>query len=313
MLHKETAIGELSIAVTGASSPLIHDCIPSPADTARRFFLLLPNKRRRLDVADQRLVQPCGEWALADSTIGHSASYEAPHATICLSIPGETLRRYVPEAAALGGIWFASDRTLARLVSMLLLSLWTSAEEGTGHSDGRRAADGLLSVLARCYARLPARRAAPEGSSPISCEQIKQVINAEIRNPALSVQFVARRFGVTTRYLQLLFAKQGECVSEYIKCERLRGCLLDLRDSSFDRQSITDIAFSWGFNSAAHFSASFRKEYGLSPRDYRSCDAEQLAASPLAHVEPPLVEALLLLERPARGARRENRLEVAAV
>ena len=128
-------------------------------------------------------------------------------------------------------------------------------------------------------------------------------IDGHVRDPNLSVQTLAERIGVTTRYLQLLFAEAGECVSEYIKRERLRGCLLDLRDTGLDQQSITEIAFSWGFNSAAHFSSSFKKEFGLSPRDCRSCEASDLARSSLADVEGPLVQALIVLGRSWRDRR----------
>jgi AraC-like DNA-binding protein len=117
------------------------------------------------------------------------------------------------------------------------------------------------------------------------------------------VQFVAERIGVTTRYLQLLFSAEGECVSHYIKRERLLGCLLDLRDFDFDNQSITEIAFSWGFNSAAHFSSSFKREFGLNPRDYRSCDLEALAALKPIGVEDSLLQALILLDRTGHSRR----------
>ena len=32
---------------------------------------------------------------------------------------------------------------------------------------------------------------------------------------------------------------------------------------------MSDIAFSWGFNDAAHFSRSFKEQYGMSPREFR--------------------------------------------
>jgi len=92
-------------------------------------------------------------------------------------------------------------------------------------------------------------------------------------------------------------------VSHYIKRERLLGCLLDLRDLDFDNQSITEIAFSWGFNSAAHFSSSFKREFGLNPRDYRSCDLAELAALQPIGVEDSLLQALILLDRTGRSQR----------
>jgi AraC-like DNA-binding protein len=299
MFHKTEPLGELSISATAASSPLIHDCIPSMsvAESDRRFFLLMPNKPRYLDIAEKRFVQQPGECALADSTVAHAAAYQHPHATICLSIPTGTLRRYVPEPERLIGTRLAGNGMLSRLISMLLVSIWTSAGDGTARSDGLRAAYALLGILARYYGRSPPRAAPRDAPTSVSCEQVKRLINAEIRNPALSVQFVAKRIGVTTRYLQLLFSQEDECVSQYIRRERLLGCLLDLRDADFDHQSITDIAFSWGFNSGAHFSSSFKREFGLNPRDYRSCDLKQLEALRLPGVEGTAIEAVLLLSR----------------
>jgi AraC-like DNA-binding protein len=45
-------------------------------------------------------------------------------------------------------------------------------------------------------------------------------------------------------------------------------------------QSISDICFRWGFNDAAHFSRSFRADYGMTPRAFRQ---ERLNAMARAH------------------------------
>jgi AraC family transcriptional activator of tynA and feaB len=301
MFYKAVSFGDLAITATAASSPLIHDCLAGLYDDSeRRMFLLMPNQQRSVDSGGRRFVQQAGECAFTDSAVDHAAAYKSAHAAICLSIPFGTLRHYLPEPERLVGIRFANNGALSRLASMLLLSIWSSAEEGTAASDGLRAAHALLGVVARCA---PARGADDAACARVSCGQVKQLINAEIRNPALCVQFVAERIGVTTRYLQLLFSAEGECVSHYIKRERLLGCLLDLRDFDFDNQSITEIAFSWGFNSAAHFSSSFKREFGLNPRDYRSCDLEELAALQPIGVEDSLLQALILLDRTAHSQR----------
>jgi AraC family transcriptional activator of tynA and feaB len=46
-------------------------------------------------------------------------------------------------------------------------------------------------------------------------------------------------------------------------------CPRQLADQRWRGHSISDIAFGWGFNSAPHFSRSFRERYGASPREYR--------------------------------------------
>jgi AraC-like DNA-binding protein len=298
-------MGNLSVAVTATSSPLSYANVPAsmrPVAPEHGFFtLLMPNRPRLVDVAGKRYWQKAGECVLTDSEAAVVGTYTDRHAAICLNIPFDTVRGWLPQIEGFEGLRLGNTSTSSRIVSMLLLSLWQSIDCGSDERDSRRAADALLGLLALRCRRPTAGHCHTEPHKKIDREQVRDYINNHIRDPKLSVQKVAERIGVTTRYLQLLFAEAGECVSEYIKRERLRGCLLDLRDAGFDCQSITEIAFSWGFNSAAHFSSSFRKEFGLSPRDFRNCDVDDLPGSPLADVEGPLVEALLVLGRSVHG------------
>jgi AraC-like DNA-binding protein len=306
MFFKVRPLGDLGIGVTSASSGLVYESVPStPAATGERmFYLLMPNQPRIVGIAGKQFVQHAGECVLIDSAIDVIATYKQPHAGVCLSIPEATVRQYVPNPERFLGTRFATSGALSRVIGTLLLSVWEIAASGGATSDGRQAADALLRVLGRCYARSAVRGERAETATKICCEQVKACIDADIRNPALTVQLVAARVGVTTRYLQLLFAAEGDCVSDYIKRQRLRGCLLDLRDSDCDHQSITEIAFSWGFNSAAHFSSLFRREYGLRPRDYRANNLDQFADLRVTQVEGALLDALSLLHRPlGRGPR----------
>jgi AraC-like DNA-binding protein len=212
------------------------------------------------------------------------------------------LRCHLPIADDVDCLRLGSNNAFSRLISRLLLSVWDAVDSGREGSEGSDAADVLLRLLACGYGRA-ARRGRMAPDKKLCCEQVKELIGSELRNPALSVQAVAERIGVTTRYVQLLFAEEGDCASEYIRRERLRACLLDLRHTDFDSQSITDIAFSWGFNSAAHFSSSFRKEFGMSPRDYRHCDLDRFAETLAEDVDAPFVQALQLVSRPSVEAR----------
>ncbi len=298
---------DLWMGVTATASPLAYQNVPTTwrrAPSERALTLLMPNVPRLVEVAGQRYFQEAGECVLTDSQAPVVGTYTQPHAAICLNIPFDRLNRWLPESEPFEGLRLGKSATSSRIISMLLLSLWQSIESGDEGPVGRRTADALLGLLAhRCQRGVAANRPG-ERHKKICCDQVKEYITHHIRDPKLSVQMVAERIGVTTRYLQLLFAENGECVSEFIKRERLRGCLLDLRDACFDRQSITEIAFSWGFNSAAHFSSSFRRAYGLCAREYRNCDVGELTSSALADVEGPLVQALQVLKRSARDRHR---------
>jgi len=325
MFFRVASVGDMLVSATVASSALVYETIPtrSMSNRVRQFCVFMPNKPRTVTIGDERFVQQAGECVLADSAVGVAGEYNEAHAGVCLSIPFALLQRHLGVADDVDCLRMGSNNVLSRLISRLLLAVWHGVELGRADTEGARAADALLGLLAQGYGRA-ARRGRPDPVKKVRCEQVKELIGAHLRNPTLSVRAVAERIGVTTRYLQLLFAEEGECASDYIRRERLRACLLDLRHADFDHQSITDIAFSWGFNSAAHFSSAFRKEFGLSPRDYRHCNPDQLAEALADDVEAPFVQALQLVSRPmadadmhvrgraTRGAVAETRTVLAA-
>jgi len=76
--------------------------------------------------------------------------------------------------------------------------------------------------------------------------------------------------GMSVRHLHRLFAHRRCTVGDWIRERRLERCRRDLADPRFRERTITDIAFYWGFSESAHFSRSFKKQFGVSPRAFRS-------------------------------------------
>lgn len=298
VFFKSVPVGDLLLCGTAVSSGVVYDTRPLTArdPSHRTYYLMMPSAPRCVNNDGVRFAHGAGECMLGDSNTRSVAAYDRAHSGLCLGIPFETMRRYVPNPERFVDIAFGREG-LAKMVPRLLLAIWAAAESGQVEGDARRASEALLEVLARCCSRADADFTSDDRAKAVSCDQVKKRIEADLRDPGLSVRSVARAVGVTTRYLQLLFASEDDCVSQYIKRERLQGCLLDLRDADFDDRSITEIAFSWGFNSAAHFSSSFRKEYGLSPRDYRGCNRDELATLERTDVRSPLLRAMLLVNR----------------
>ena len=47
-----------------------------------------------------------------------------------------------------------------------------------------------------------------------------------------------------------------------------------IADPAWRGHSMTEIAFGWGFNSAPHFTRTFRDRFGIPPREYRRLKLE---------------------------------------
>lgn len=96
-------------------------------------------------------------------------------------------------------------------------------------------------------------------------EKACDYINTNLGDPSLDITQIAGALGCSKRYLHKSFTETGVTLSKYIWTTRLQKCRQELINFDAQEKSITDIAFSWGFNSSSHFSRSFRKQFGISP------------------------------------------------
>jgi AraC-like DNA-binding protein len=86
----------------------------------------------------------------------------------------------------------------------------------------------------------------------------------------LSVVAVATRHGISPRYVQALFEREGTTFSEFVLRERLARVHRMLTDSANAHRTIGDIAFAAGFGDLSHFNRAFRRHYGATPSDVRA-------------------------------------------
>jgi AraC-like DNA-binding protein len=123
-------------------------------------------------------------------------------------------------------------------------------------------------------------------SSAMSCfdqagasnfHRISQAIELQLGDGDLTLHDIAGQQHVSARYIQKLFQQAGMSFSQYLRRRRLEHCHADLASIVHRNLSISDICFRWGFNDAAHFSRSFRADYGMTPRAFRQKRLGELA------------------------------------
>ena len=104
-----------------------------------------------------------------------------------------------------------------------------------------------------------------------------QAIVAEIRkgfaDPGFSSAVVARRLGVSPRYIQGLLQETGRHFTDRVVSLRLEKARAALENADNGRIKIIDVAYSCGFNDLSYFNRCFRRRFGTSPREFRMARA----------------------------------------
>ena len=89
------------------------------------------------------------------------------------------------------------------------------------------------------------------------------------REGSLTVDHIAQALNCSKRHLHKAFSEEDNTLAHYIQRQRIQACMRELAHPARAHRTITEIAFSWGFNNGAHFSRVFREHTGQSPSDFR--------------------------------------------
>jgi AraC-like DNA-binding protein len=265
------SIGPLSIRKT-VSMPARIDVTDQHIEgaTEQRFFLMMPIEGRvRFSHYGREEVLEPGDFVLFDGIAPGRIEFDEPNTSYHLVMSPEDLRARLPTPENVCGLKTCRERQFGPVVRSLLEDVWRQVEQGFPQEHGLSIAKNMLDVIATAYSLQHGKRFCESVSVSARRAHIKRFIEARLRDPALSATFVADYFGVSTRYVSMIFEKEYEPVSGYILRRRLEECAHQLASRDWDTYSVTEIAREWSFVNRAHFSRVFKKRFGVSPREYR--------------------------------------------
>jgi AraC family transcriptional activator of tynA and feaB len=178
--------------------------------------------------------------------------------------------------------------TLYRLATSLYFEAdMLTAEEGVV------ARDAYLAVLSACIGGSESTLPEARRSGELSL-RIEKFIEMHLPEPTLSPGEIAAAIGISVRHLHRLFARKGRTVADWIWERRLQESCRDLTNPRLREKTITEIAFCWGFSDSAHFSRSFKKQFGSCPTVLRAqawADAWQPEQGRVSTLYPGIVSA----------------------
>ncbi len=99
----------------------------------------------------------------------------------------------------------------------------------------------------------------------------------------IHLEELAAYSGYSLWHMQKIFKEvTGTSLGKYIRQRRLAGAIHLLCTSD---RSIFDIALDFGFGSQSHFTYMFRKEYGITPFDFRQNQDIELETKQPLHLQ----------------------------
>jgi AraC-like DNA-binding protein len=205
--------------------------------------------------------------AIYDATRPHRVTCPASFSKLIVSIPRPFFKQRMADVERATALRIPGDVGIGAVAAEFI----RSSARRAGELDLRAFAalsDHCADLLVLSLASI-GRQGAPTRNRAMTLARLKRFIEQNLRDPELSAGAVSSGVGLSPRYVNGVFKDAGASVMRYVWTRRLENCRKDLLAAAHAGQSISDIAFGWGFNDLSHFSRSFKQKYGVSPRAYR--------------------------------------------
>jgi AraC-like DNA-binding protein len=265
-------LASLRLSKVTATPQIVRRTAAKIAHANEDYFLVsIQTRGEGLILQDDRVarLQP-GDFALYDSTRPYELRFDGSFQQYVLQLPGPTLRTALHRTDALTASAVSGQRGAGHLMIGMIRTLAADIDTLTPAS-AHAVAESVTQILIAGLSALPAARQAPVSHlTAYHRERIKACARARLRDPGLSVASLAQELRLSPSTLHRCWSGEPCGLSEWIWAQRLDAARHDLCDPNQASRSVSEIAYSWGFNDAAHFSRAFRGRFGRSAREFRA-------------------------------------------
>jgi AraC-like DNA-binding protein len=221
---------------------------------------LMINERGSCDMQqrDRRSRLLAGELTVLCAHEPYRLECSREHRTHVLYVPGPNLDQVLGEHVAVAHRGTESELLVAFIARLGNLDM---KAQTTGNL-----LDTTLNLIRLTWPgpRTPPARANAGAWRERLCRYVEQ----HLGDPDLDADGVAGHFGISARYVQMIFARADTTLSQLILERRLQTVAERLR--SDPQRRICDVALEAGFNDVSHFCRRFHDRFGVSAREYRA-------------------------------------------
>jgi AraC-like DNA-binding protein len=215
-----------------------------------------------------------GDLVLYDSSQPYEAISAGPAAsagTVILHFPKRLLPLPAHQMTGLSAVPLPGTAGVGRLLAAFLDSLGSGRTDCTAR-DALRLENIAVDLVTVVLAHHLERRNPPLRShTGMLYLRIMAFIDECLPDPELRPATIAAAHRISPRYLHRVFQQHHPVgVATHIRSSRLDRARRDLADRRLDHLTIAAICRRWGYADPAEFGRAFRRQTGVSPRDYRN-------------------------------------------
>jgi AraC family transcriptional regulator, positive regulator of tynA and feaB len=211
-----------------------------------------------------------GSFALIDAMQPFRMQVSDNFDQLSIKIPHALLKQHIAQPSLALALALGSENIRGRLAMKALNAL---ADEGDLPTDrfSSVAVDHALQLIALALGHregtVTQRRKTHKTLHALRTKAI-ELMQLELDNVDFSPINVALQLGVSVRYLQAAFTESNTSIRDWVLEQRLNRCRADLISPTRAFTTISNIAYSHGFNDLSYFNRAFKIRYGCTPGKY---------------------------------------------
>lgn len=236
----------------------------SAIESEQLTIQLVLSGKEYMKLGNQEAMLSRGDVFVWDNTQPMQFSVIEPLHKMSLVVPLDRLKNWVPSGWRDLPRHLKSGEPNAALLGNYVRSL---SEIDFGKNPMRY--NALIEAAIAILVAPIAQRDSDQSHRLAQLETVKAKLEPMLRDPDLDLETIAAHNRISLRYLHWLFEGGDTTPWRYVVQKRLEGCMRDLQNPEQCHRSVTDIAFSWGFSSSAHFGRKLKAACGLSPTELR--------------------------------------------
>lgn len=217
----------------------------------------------------ESVVRP-GEFSLTDSSRPFRKRLDTDFRFTSFCLPRDEVSVGQAELGALTATSFRRGDSAATDLAADVLGRVAQDAAVLDGAAGRRLAATVVDLITLMLDELHrGARPGPPPSHAVALERLKQYALAHLHDPGLSPSRMAEDNHMSVRYVHRLFEAEGVTAAAWVRAQRLERCRRDLLRPASRDTAVAAVGRRWGFANSSHFTRSFRKEFGVTPGDWR--------------------------------------------